>query len=359
MIIKALSLQNFRNYPQKSFDFSNGCNLIVGPNAIGKTNILEAVYFLSTGKSFRVKGVEREAILYQKEIARIKGEVENKDQKTKLEIILTVGEIMGEKTAKKKYLVNQVGRRAVDFLGNLLSVYFGPEDLELITDSPGLRRKYLDSVLVQTDHEYRRASLSYEKGLRQRNKILEGIREAKDLGYNEENLRKRLYFWDQLLIKNGNIITDKREEFLQFINQCQPVSNMQFSVEYERSTISAERIAHYAKEEVGAGMTLVGPHRDDFKINEKQRNLSVYGSRGEQRLAILWLKLAELDFLEKETKVLPILLLDDIFSELDMEHRQLVFELVTSHQTIITTTDINIVDKNWLKQVNLINLSLS
>ncbi len=292
MIIKSLSLQNFRNYPKKSFDFTAKTNLFVGPNAIGKTNILEAIYFLSTGKSFRVKGVEREAILYQQAIARIQAEIENEGQKTKLEIVLTVGEVMGEKTAKKKYLVNQVARRAVDFLGNLRCVYFGPEDLELITDSPGLRRKYLDSVLVQTDREYRRASLSYDKGLRQRNKILEGIREAKDLGYNEQNMRKRLYFWD-IQIRNSK-----------------------------------------------------------FEI----RNLSIYGSRGEQRLAILWLKLAELSYLERETQTLPILLLDDIFSELDMEHRELVFDLIKGHQAIITTTDIGMVDKKWFEEVKLVDL---
>jgi DNA replication and repair protein RecF len=156
-------------------------------------------------------------------------------------------------------------------------------------------------------------------------------------------------------------MTDKREEFLNFVNRFQPIKSMQFGVEYDRSIISSERLSHYAKEEVSAGMTLVGPHRDDFAIQIRNskfeiRNLSIYGSRGEQRLAILWLKLAELSYLERETQTLPILLLDDIFSELDMEHRELVFDLIKGHQAIITTTDIGMVDKKWFEEVKLVDL---
>lgn len=381
MVLKKLFLQNFRNYSKREFDFSEKTNLIIGPNASGKTNILEAIYFLASGKSIRVKGVEREAIEYGKEIARIIGEIREIGERggqTTLELVLTTGEVIGEKAGKKKYLVNGVAKRTIDFLGNLRAVYFGPEDLELITDSPGLRRKYLDMVLSQVDREYARSLLSYEKGLRQRNKILESFRlQTTDYGLQHENVesdRRRLYFWDQLLIKNGNYITKKRGEFIDFVNNfqfsifnLQSISNFQFSIEYDASTISEERLAKYADEEVAAGATLVGPHRDDFRIiiklsnsqieNDEGRDLAVYGSRGEQRLAILWLKLGELSFVETKTETKPILLLDDIFSELDVRHRGLVFEVLENHQTIITSADLGMVEKRLLEGVKIIEIA--
>lgn len=367
MVLNKLSLTNFRNYSKLELTFSSKTNLIIGPNSAGKTNILEAIYFLASGKSFRVKGVESEAIKYGEEIARVIGEIgriggdEGGKWKITLEIVLTTGEVAREKTGKKKYLVNGVGKKAFDFVGNLRAVYFGPEDLELITDSPSLRRKYLDMVLYQVDKEYARASLSYEKGLRSRNKILE---EMKETGVVD---RRRLYFWDQLLIKNGNIITSGREKFINFLNSREGFGGVggigDFSIEHDKSTISGERLAKYGSEEIAAGATLVGPHRDDFSFQIRNsdppaggRNLSVYGSRGEQRLAILWLKLGEMTFIKEKTADFPILLLDDIFSELDVEHRKLVFDLINGQQTIMTTADLGMVEKGWLEGVKIITL---
>lgn len=355
MRIQSLYLRNFRNYREAQFLFAPELNLIVGPNASGKTNILEAIYFLATGKSFRVKGVEREAIAYDQEFAQIEGKVLDGED-FELKILLTGGEVGGEKVAKKKYFVNGVGKRAMDFVGRLKAVCFGPEDLELVTDSPGLRRKYLDLVLEQVDREYSRCLLSYEKGLKQRNKLLE---EMKETGIVE---RRRLYFWDQLLIKNGNVITRKREEFLNFLNYKQfAVLGVKFKVEYERSAISEERLAKYAREEIEAGATLVGPHRDDFRFEigkeeEKGRDLSLYGSRGEQRLAVFWLKLGEMFFVEEKTGEMPVLLLDDIFSELDVEHRGLILELAVGKQVLVTTADLGMVEEAWRGKMRIIEI---
>jgi len=372
MILDQLTLTNFRNYSKSSFNFSPKTNFIIGPNSAGKTNILEAIYFLASGKSFRVKGVESETIRNGAEIGRVFGKTGENGRETKLEIVLTRGEVAGEKAAKKKYLVNRVARRAFDFVGNLRAVYFGPEDLELVTDSPGLRRKYLDMVLSQVDREYARASLSYEKGIRSRNRILEEMRETGAVD------RRRLYFWDQLLVKNGNVVSEGRRDFINFLNARKefdlPATPSQarlawragedggFEVEYDPSTISEERLAKYANEEVAAGMTLVGPHRDDFKFEilkskaEGRRDLAVYGSRGEQRLAILWLKLGETNFIKDKTNGSPVLLLDDIFSELDVEHRKLVFDLINDQQTIMTTADLGMVGREWLEGVKMITL---
>ncbi len=369
MILKALSLVNFRNYSKKEFSFSGKGDLIVGPNAAGKSNVLEAIYLLATGKSFRVRGVESEMIRYGEEVASVEGLLGSGEN---LKIVLTRGVVMGEKVAKKKYLINGVSKRALDFVGLFRAVYFGPEDLQLIIGSPSGRRKYLDEVLSQVDREYGRASLSYEKGIRARNKILEEIREARLraqttqlLKYNEETERKKLYFWDQLVIKNGNIITSKREEYINFINNFQfSIFNFQFQTEYDRSTISQERLKQYSQEEVLAGTTLVGPHRDDFKVRaigevrglRESRDLAIYGSRGEQRLAVLWLKLGELEYIKEKTGDSPVLLLDDIFSELDPEHRKLTLEVVGEQQTTITTADIGMVEPEWLKGVEIIEL---
>lgn len=354
MILEQLNLSNFRNNVKSELSFSTATNLIVGRNAAGKTNILEAIYLLATGKSFRVKGVESEMIRYRERVARVMGEIREmgeSGEKKNLEIVLADGDIGEEKIGRKRFLVNGVPKRAADFVGNLTAVYFGPEDLELILGSPSVRRRYLDNVLSQVDREYIRASLSYEKGLRSRNRILEEMRE---FGSTD---RRRLFFWDQLLIKNGNLITDRREELIEFLN-----SDGQFpgfghlSVEYDRSTISVERLSQYEKEELAAGTTLVGPHRDDFKIKLEDRDLSVYGSRGEERLAVLWLRLCELAFIKEKTRETPLLLLDDIFSELDTNHRKLVLEIVEGKQAVITTADLGMVEKNWLKDVNIITL---
>lgn len=358
MVINSLQLQNFRNFKKQEFKFASGTTLLVGPNTSGKTNLLEAIYLLATGKSFRA-GIEREMISYGKEIARVQGKINSKESTENLEILLTTGQVGGEKVAKKKYSINKVGKRMMDFVGNLRCVLFGPEDLEIIVDSPSIRRDYLDSVLEQVDRDYRRASLSYQKGLRQRNKLLEQIRE-------EGKPRSVLFFWNKLLVENGEIITQKREEFIDFLNQ-QPDYFGDLSITYDKSLISPARLEKYAEEEVAAGMTLVGPHRDDFStriypngnspnLSELRRDLSVYGSRGEQRTAVFSLKLGELEFVSKKTNERPVLLLDDIFSELDHERRKRLLEVIPKQQTIITTTDIHLVEPAYRRKVKKIEL---
>lgn len=364
MSILKLRLENFRNIKKRSFEFDSLVNVIIGPNASGKTNILESIFLLSTGKSFKAK-IEEEMINYDASLARVEGNLDSGSgghldgsdvggfrQTNSLEVVLTRGEIdIGgdrfEKAPRKKLLINGLSRRLVDFAGNLKTVLFGPWDMDLVTQSPALRRKFLDNVLSQVDREYRRSILSYEKGLKQRNRLLLRIRE-------EGLSRSQLLFWDRLLIKNGDYISRKREEFIDFANKLEVDSPFDsFDLEYDKSAISEARLEQYAQEEVMAATTLVGPHRDDivFKAknsNQKERDLSRFGSRGEQRMAVLWLKLAEFCFVEKNSGEKPLFLLDDIFSELDYEHRQIIFSLLRKTdnytgfslgQSIVTTAD--------------------
>lgn len=348
MELRRFKLQNFRSYSKKEFSFSSGTTLVAGPNTSGKTNLLEAIYLLSTGKSFRA-GVEREMITYQKEIARVKGRVSQNKEFNDLEIILTSGQTRSDQRPKKRYLINGVGKRRMDFIGQMRSVLFRPEDLEIIIDSPSVRRNYLDEVLEQVDREYRRANLSYQKGLRQRNKLLEQIRD-------KGKPHSVLFFWDKLLLENGALITQKREELITLINQKFKKGDG-LKIGYERSLISPQRLAKYAREEVAAAMTLVGPHRDDLTFYLGERDLRSYGSRGEQRMAVFNLKLAELEFVSEKTDQRPILLLDDIFSELDQAHRREVLKIIPQQQTIITATDFKTIKAVYRRKLEVIKLN--
>ena len=199
--------------------------------------------------------------------------------------------------------------------------------------------------------------MSYEKGLRQRNSLLGAIQEGKAS-------RSQLLFWDQLLIKAGGYLTEKRMELIHYINSFE-LSDVSYQITYDKSVISESRLEQYKMEELASGTTLVGPHRDDFIVSKYQvsnskfqiyKELAKYGSRGEQRLGVLWMKLAELSFVQEKTGTRPILLLDDIFSELDEGHKQLVMDVVSKQQTIITSAEADILElfpKNTLSLLRL------
>lgn len=331
-MIRKLILQNFRNFAKKEIEFSEGINVINAENAKGKTNILEAIVFLSLGKSFKARR-EEECIKYDEQIARV--------TTNGLEVILT-RDVEG--WPKKRLLVNGVPRRLIDFVGNVKTVLFAPQDLELVTDGPHLRRDFLDTVLSLTDREYRRSLGSYEKGIRQRNRLLLRIRE-------EGIPRSNLLFWNQLLIKNGNYITEKRRELIEYINSLDKCH-----LEYDYSAISESRLDQYKEAEMASATTLVGPHRDDFIFLKDDRNLASFGSRGQQRMEILYLKLAELAYIEAKTEVKPILLLDDIFSELDHMHREIVMNTFNNHQVIITSADEHNLSGLEKMKINKINI---
>ncbi|HEX8964962.1 MAG TPA: DNA replication and repair protein RecF [Patescibacteria group bacterium] len=350
-MFKALVLQHFRSYTQKKFEFHPELTVIVGKNTAGKTNLVESVLFLSNGKSFRADK-DFQMIQFGQEVGRVQGLVEVNAEKTKLEIVLAQQEAAGGRFVKK-YLVNDIARTRHHFVGNLPAVLFRPEELDIIVDGPSMRREFLNSVLESIDGEYRMAKTIYDKALRQRNALLYVTRET-----GKRNLAQFEY-WDELLITNGQKITKKRNEFIEFINASKK-DVFDCVVVYDKSTISEERLLQYKDQEVSAAVTLVGPQRDDFYVTMKtkggEQNVQHFGSRGQQRLVILQLKLLHILFVEQKLSLKPLLVLDDIFSELDNNHIQLVLDKTQENQTILTTTHKEFIDSHKMKDFAIIEL---
>jgi len=392
MILKTLFLQNFRNYIKSEFIFNRNINVVAGANAAGKTNLLEAVFLLSTGRSFKAENYDQ-MIRFSEQFSSVKGVTGlNADINEDMDLQIIINH--EQNFASKKFSVNGVAKRRASFAGKFSTVLFLPTDLDIVIGSPSARRRFLDDVLEQTDSEYSSAINIYTKALRQRNALLG---QAREQGVRDP---KVFIYWDNLLITHGQIIARKREEFLSFINKRKK-ELFGFEVVYDKSEISAERLKRYKIAEMGAGVTLVGPHRDDLQFqisnfkcqNEKgmdspqgcypfhgvarlppshkategqsrgndkgmEEGLAArqFASRGQQRLVVLELKLAQIAYTEKQTGERPMLLLDDIFSELDNIYIGHILKILPDYQTITTTTHKEFVEGLPLGQGNVIEL---
>jgi DNA replication and repair protein RecF len=336
MLINKLKLTNFRNHSTFEKQFSPETNIILGPNAAGKTNILEAIHLLSSTRSFKAR-YDRDTIKHGEDYTRIEAEVEDEDGENDLELFIQkLPET--ENASIKKVKLNKVAKSLYKFAGNFNTVLFSPEDIEVLTGSPAGRRRYIDSILYQTDPEYRRNHTEYLQIVRKRNKILEKIREF-GKGYDE------LGFWNTKVVQNGVFIQNSREILFKSlgsnaIKYDRDINKTKTRVDlrYKKSDISFDRLQEYRNKEIAAVNTLIGPHRDDFEIILDGFDAAEFASRGQQRAAILALKLAEIEYFVETTDKRPVLLLDDIFSELDEEHETLVLETIKLQQTIITAT---------------------
>lgn len=349
-MLKGIKLNSFRSYDSSDFDFSDSVNLVVGQNAVGKTNLLEAIYLLGVGESFRAKRTE-EMVHFGQDVGRVSGAVQlSKEDTTTLEVLVNGGVVMGKTVNKKKFLVDGVPRRRQDILGILPMVLFRPEDVELVSGSPDTRRKFLDRLLIQVDKIYENSLTTYEQAVRRRNKVLDAIREGTASRYS-------LTYWDGLLIKHGQMIQDKRRDLIEYINTLFGKSELfcKIKVIYDMSAMSEARLLQYKDAEVAVGYTMVGPHKDDFAVKEDSRDLGTYGSRGEQRMAVLALKMGEIFFMEENGNKKVLLLLDDVFSELDETHKQEVLRLMSGRQVIVTTADEG--DEKMFEKAKIINLS--
>ncbi len=339
-MLVSLGLQHVRTHTQRFFTFHPRLTFFLGPNASGKTNIIEAIYVLALGKSFRAEK-ETDMVQWGALWAKIRGKT---DEYT-LDLVID---------HHKRFFVNGVPRRQADFVGKFLACLFWPEDVSLVLGSPAIRRDYLNHAIIQVDRNYRISLRVYEKALRQRNKLLVLIHEGKAN-------RDQLTYWNSMLIQHGAYITKQREVFISYLNNASHDDIRGYQIVYDKSVISEERLLQYKDEEVIAKATLVGPHRDDMQLlirkDRAMVDVASFGSRGEQRLAVLWYKRGELLFLEEKTGIKPVLLLDDIFSELDDVNKQYVFSIIRSYQTIIASADDHILSLCLDQDYELIDLS--
>ena len=348
VFLKQLNLTNFRNYSTLELNFDHRPTILVSNNAAGKSNLLEAIYLLSITKSLRAE-TEDELIKEGQEFLRVEGFVDDPPAGGETELLVIINRPTKEVKFKKKAMVNGIGRRVTDFIGNLPAVIFYPSDINLITGPPSLRRWHLDLGLAQIDPVYKKALTLYEQFLTARNRVLKRIREG-------EGKKDELTYWTDGLIKEGKVISDKRKEFFEFINPPTGGPLGSFKFEYKPSEVTIERLTETNGREVAAAATLIGPHRDDFNILLEDRNLAHFGSRGEQRTATLAFKLLQLEYMAKILGKRPILLLDDVFSELDAEHRAHVVEIVTKQQTIIATVELENIPQAFLDSARILKV---
>lgn len=336
MELKWLQLENFRNYDSLELDFTESKVLaLVGPNAQGKTNVLESIAFLALGKSFRARRA-LETLGWDRPHGRIKAGVQNKKRDTELEIFLQRSP--ETKKVKKQSKVTT----PTDFIGNLRVVLFTPDHLLLVHGSPSLRRQYLDRMLVQLSRDYVEALTQYQRILKQRNALLKAIH----FGQSED---WELELWDVRLAHEAERIWSQRERFLNFLQK--DIAALYRSISGTDETLTLEWKSHrdrfedllvaHRSSDIRMGSTSTGPHRDDFKLFLNGRELQEFGSRGECRSAILSLKMAEIHFMVEETGEKPLLLLDDVFSELDDDRQRHLGKLLKDYQAIITTTSLD------------------
>jgi DNA replication and repair protein RecF len=328
MLLNKIILHNFRNLNKGEFVFNPEITIISGENARGKTNILEAVYCLTHGAGFR-ETKEDELVMFGQTKAKIEGFFINDKTKLNLQVMFNKTKIGLE----KKYLINKTIKNFYSFQQEgIKSILFSPEQLEIISGSPEERRQYLDKQISFYDKNYKKKLNNYQNALRKRNKILESYR-------SEKELEEELFFWDDYLEEQGGYITLKRTEYIKFLNDHQRLDSKSFSVKYQPNLITKHKLKEVFNLEKRYRRTTIGPQKDDFQIYLDKKNIHHFGSRSEHRLAVFWLKINEINYYEKISQKKPILLLDDIFSELDFKNQKLIGNLITHYQTILTTAE--------------------
>ena len=346
-----LKLYGFRRFDEYECKLTSP-TVIIGPNGVGKTTILEALYYVSMSRSYRTSN-DREMIGWQTDTARVLAQFSNG-----LELNRAVSTFGG--TVAKQSSTNGVPTTPLQSLGQIHVVLFAPELIELIVGPPRTRRRYLDMLLSATDRAYAQSLLKYHHGLRQRNALL----------FQEPTNGSAFDIWEQLLIENGTLIITKRKALMKLLaKHIGPAfeelesgrTKRQIKLAYQSTPDIEERymellIASRERDRRGAG-TSVGPHRDDFTIHLEDRSMS-FASRGEQRSLLIALKHAELAlYASLEHELPPYLLLDDLFSELDQRRSKQLTTLLTAYPTIVTTTDATLLDDRLRKSAEILDLS--
>ncbi|HEY5520955.1 MAG TPA: DNA replication/repair protein RecF [Candidatus Limnocylindrales bacterium] len=346
MRVERLSLTTFRSYSALDVSFADGPQVVVGPNATGKTSLLESILVLGTARSHRA-GQDGELVSWGAEFARLEAEVVGTAQGSdKVELVIVRTATGG---GRKRVLVNGVARRPAALAATLPVVLFAPEDMLLVVGSPGLRRNSLDTLIAQTVPASATTMSTYARALTQRNNLLRQVREG--MAAPDE-----LRYWDEVVINDGAQIVDWRRAALAQLSRPLSAAHQEIAPGEEplelRYLTNAEpqpgettraalrrRLIDTSEKEMWNGATLIGPHRDDIAFVSDERELASSASRGQQRTAILAYKLAQLDLLTDSVGQPPLLLLDDVFSELDPDRRaHLVRRIGALPQAFVTTT---------------------
>lgn len=339
MKIKSLKLKDFRNYNLLQLDFDDSTNIFYGNNAQGKTNILEAVYLSGTTKSHRGTK-DRDMIRFGENESHIETVVEKRGMSYKIDMHL-------KKNSPKGIAIDKLPiRKAGELFGIINIVFFSPEDLNIIKNGPSERRRFIDLELSQLDKIYLNHLSNYNRIINQRNHLLKDLREAG----RQENLIQTLDIWDMQLVQYGNEIIKKRKEFIGKINEIISYThkkltggkeNIELVYEPGSGSLSLEDALKKNREkDMRFKNTSVGPHRDDICFMTKDLDIRRFGSQGQQRTAALSLKLAEIELVKSVIHDTPVLLLDDVLSELDKHRQNYLLDSINDIQTLITCTGV-------------------
>jgi len=360
MYIKKLKLNNFRNYKSLNFTLTKGINIIYGENAQGKTNLLESIYVLGLTKSHR-SFIDNSLIKNNEEYLTIEGIINNEKIDNKFNIYID------NKTKILKFNNNNL-KKISDYISLINIIIFYPDDLELIKGSPIERRKFINLELSQLNKNYFMILNEYNKILKIRNEYL------KKLNKKLTNDKKYLEILTDYLIDKSIMIYKLRNKFINKTNEyCssiyKDIMNIEgFYIKYKPNIdidLKNKNLKEYLKKEyinkinydIKNNSTSIGPHKDDFEFYLNDKNLKYYGSQGQQRIAVLALKLSEIEIFKKYKETTPILLLDDIFSELDDKKKNNLLKYINKNiQTIITTTDLNNLDEKLIRKSKLFNI---
>lgn len=351
MRVTELSLEDFRSYERLRLDLGPGLTVFVGANGQGKTNLLEAIHLLARGDSPRARE-DPEMVRWGTEVGRASATVEQSDDRTRVEVLL-FSPAPGERRRPRRYLLNGAGKRAEDALGEIVVVAFFPEDVDLLTASPATRRRYLDAMIGQADRAHRADTRAYARVLEQRNALLRAAAAQRDISDDQMPVAETA-FWDGELCRLGARISLRRQRVVHELIPGFEAAAQRFAeaadtrLEYiaqasgataeEREADLRRLLGEKREREVWQGTTLVGPHREDLIVTGGGRPLAAFASRGEQRSAVLALKLAEADWLCARTGDPPIFLLDDVLSELDPARREALIDAIPAQaQTLLTT----------------------
>lgn len=348
-MFSSITLKNYRSYIESSFEFGEGVTIIIGPNASGKTNLLEAVYVLCQGGAFR--SGDKDLIRSGSAWARADCVVDGQTRVLKL--------TESDPRTKKIIEINDTPKSRLSFPETVPVVLFEPDDSRIIGGSPERRRLYLDTLLCNISPQYKKSLSQYKRALKQRNNLLKN-----------GAVKDSMFAWNMVLARHASEIVVLRSEIVERINKSLSNVYAQLASKEHNVTISYEstcpldnylqtyvhRLEKLYEIDRERGYTSVGPHRDDIGISIDGKDAGMFASRGEGRTITLALKILEMKLIEEVRGIKPILLLDDVFSELDGTRRRMLTSYLKDHQTIITTTDADVVGKKFARLAQLITL---